>query len=156
MLFNRFYTFQSKKNADVLKKEFLGKHLKIHNLDFEIFDKEGNVKVIPHAEDDNHMYTLPITRLKFTPNEKGTGSIIKMRSKPRRIDIGGPNLLLIFILFALIAAVVLYFKADEAYKNTSYILGGISIIAFAFLWYRMEIGYFDYIRKIKKWVQEHI
>lgn len=154
MIFRRYYTFQSKANAETLRQKLLGQHLKVHNLDFEIFDKGEVIKVIPHAEADDHVYTLPITSLKIKPN--GAGSTIKMLSKPRRIDIGGPYLLMGFVTFAIIAAVLLYFFGDGTYNNTAYILAGIAITVFILLWLRMEQGYFDYIRKIKRWVSEHL
>lgn len=154
MIFRRYYTLQSKKDADSLKKSLLGQHLKIHNLDFEIFDKEGNIKVIPHAEDDEHVHTLPITELKMKAN--GSGTTIKMKSKPRRIDIGGPYLLMCFVTFAFIAAVLLYIFGEGSYNTPAYFLCGLAALIFIALWLRMEQGYFDYIRKTKKWVQEHI
>ncbi len=153
MIFRRYYTIESTKNSAILKRNFLGQHLKIHNLDFEIYEKEGDIKVIPHAENDDHVYTLPITRLSLVP--KSNGTTIKMRSKPRRIDIGGPMLLLVFIVFAIIAGVVLLLKGEGEYDMTSYILIGIAVLAFIFLWLRLEQGYFDYIRKIKNWVKDH-
>lgn len=154
MIFRRYYTFQSKSNAETLKQKLLGQHLKVHNLDFEIFDKGEVIKVIPHAEADDHVYTLPITSLRIKPN--GSGSTIKMLSKPRRIDIGGPYLLMGFVTFAIIAAVLLYIFGDGTYNNTAYILAGIAGTIFILLWLRMEQGYFDYIRKIKRWVGEHL
>lgn len=154
MIFRRYYTFHSKLNAESLKEKLLGQHLKVHDLDFEIFDKGDAIKVIPHAEADDHVYTLPITSLRIKQN--GAGSTVKMLSKPRRIDIGGPYLLMVFVTFAFIAAVLLYLYGDGAYNNTAYILAGIAGTIFILLWLRMEQGYFDYIRKIKKWVAEHM
>lgn len=153
MLFRRSFSYSSNQSAENLKKHFLGQHLKIHQLDFEIMEKDGHLKIIPHAENSDQVYTLPITRLRF--EQKGAGCVVRGVSKPRRIDIGGPYLILIFILFALIAAVALYLKADASYHTTVYILLGISIAVFAILWIRMEQGYFDYIRKIKSWVKQH-
>ncbi len=153
MFFIRYYSIESNKNAETLKKNFLGQHLKIHNLDFEIFEKGDSVKVIPHAESDDQVYTLPITRLRFVP--KGSGTQIKMMSKPRRIDIGGPYLLMIFILFSIIAAILLKLYGEGEYDRTAYLIAGVVVIIFGALWYRMEQGYFDYIRKVKSWVKEH-
>ncbi len=153
MIFRRYYTIESNKNIETLKNNFLGQHLKVHQLDFEIVEKDGHVKVIPHAENDDHVYTLPITRLNLISKKNGT--TIKMVSKPRRIDIGGPYLLMIFVVFAILAGIVLRLKGEGEYDNTAYILIGIASIAFIFLWIRMEQGYFDYIRKIRDWVKSH-
>ncbi len=153
MIFRRYYTFKSSKSSSELKANFLGQHFKIHTLDFEIKEDKDIIRVIPHAESDEHVYTLPITRLKFNTNEKGT--IIKMVAKPRRIDIGGPYLLMIFVAFLLIASTMLLLKGDGAYNTTAYILGGLALVVFALLWFRLEQGYFDYIRKIRDWVKSH-
>lgn len=154
MLFIRSTTYKSKKSIEELKRNLVGKHLSVHKLDFEVYELEGKVKIIPHAEDDDHIYTLPITSLSLS--RSGNETLIKMKSKPRRIDIGGPNLVLIFIFFAIIASIVIYFKTNGEYNNAVYIMLGISALVFGFLWYRMEIGYFDYIRKIRQWVKSNL
>ena len=153
MIFSRSYTLQSKKNQDELRQYLVGQHLKVHDLDFEISIRNEDVKIIPHAEAEDHIYTLPITRLRFTSS--GTGTMIKMRSKPRRIDIGGPYLIMIFVLFMIVAGILLYLLGEGKYTNTAYMLCGIAILIFAVLWFRLEMGYFDYIRKIRKWVHCH-
>lgn len=154
MLFRRYYTLQSKKSPQEVKSALVGRHLKVHVLDFEVWDKDNSIKIIPHAELEEHIYTLPITRVKIIAN--GTGSTVKLMSKPRRIDIGGPYLIMIFILFALIASVFLYFFGAGKYNNTAYILAGIAGLIFLILWFRLQMGYFDYIHKIKNWVKSNL
>lgn len=154
MIFRRYATFKSAKNANELKTNFLGQHFKIHDLDFEIMGDDDIIRVIPHAETEDHVYTLPITRLRFIPSDNGT--IIKMLAKPRRIDIGGPYLLMIFVCFMIIASILLITLGEGAYNTTAYILFGSAIAIFAILWFRLEQGYFDYIRKVKSWVKSHL
>lgn len=154
MLFRRYYSLNSKKSSSEIKKNIVGKHLKVHVLDFEVSEREGDIKIIPHAELEEHIYTLPITRVRLVDN--GTGTTVKLMSKPRRIDIGGPYLIMIFVIFALIAAVFLWAFGNGVYNNTAIILGSISVLIFLLLWFRLERGYFDYIRKIKNWVKENI
>ncbi len=154
MIFRRSYTFKSSQSVEKLKTDFLGKHLSIHNIDFEIFDKDGAIKVIPHAENDETVHTLPITELKFS--QQGNGTIIKMRSKPRRIDIGGIQLILVFSFFLFLASIIVFLTLKTSYGNVAYILFGLSAVIFIAVWLRMEQGYFDYIRKIKSWVKKHI
>lgn len=154
MIFRRYATFKSAKNANELKTNFLGQHFKIHDLDFEIMGDDDIIRVIPHAETEDHVYTLPITRLRFIPSDNGT--IIKMLAKPRRIDIGGPYLLMIFVCFMIIASILLITLGEGAYNITAYILFGSAIAIFAILWFRLEQGYFDYIRKVKSWVKSHL
>lgn len=154
MIFRRYYTIQSKKNAEELKAEIVGKHFKVHELDFEVIDRDGEVKIIPHAENDDHVYTLPITRVRIKNNNNG--STVRLLSKPRRIDIGGPYLIMIFVTLAIGAGIMLYLFGEGVYNNTAYIFAGLGIFIFIILWMRMEQGYFDYIRKIKKWCKENI
>ncbi|MEZ5047748.1 MAG: hypothetical protein R2831_12240 [Chitinophagaceae bacterium] len=153
MIFRRYYNLKSKKSAKEVTAKLLGNTFNVHNLSFEITQRDNNIKVIPHAEKSEKIYTLPITRLKVTDNK--TGSSIKMMSKPRRIDIGGPYLLLIFIFFAIVAAFVIYFYKKD-YINSAYVLAIVALFTFIILWIRMEMGYFDYIRKIKKHIQSLI
>ncbi|HNB81648.1 MAG TPA: hypothetical protein PLP34_02210 [Chitinophagaceae bacterium] len=154
MIFRRYYSLQSKKSAEELKSSLLGRHLKVHVLDFEVMERNGDLKIIPHAEDEDHIYTLPITRVRFSKGAQGTQ--VKMMSKPRRIDIGGPYLVMFFVVFAMIAGIITYAFGQGKYNNTAFILAGISLIVFALLWFRLEMGYFDYIRKIRNWLKENI
>lgn len=155
MIFKRSYSFRSKMSSQDLRQKLKGEHLKVHDLDFEIMEKEGILKIIPHAEmNDEKVYTLPITHLHFN-DETGGGSRVKMKSKARRTDIGGPNLVIIFCAFLLIAGIIM-FISDEHYRTASYILIAIAILFFSILWYRMEMGYFDYIRKIRAWLKSHV
>lgn len=151
MLFTRQFQFNCSKNAESLYKQFLGKHVTIHHLDFEVFDEGDHFKVIPHTENSDQIYTLPITKVTISKNNQGT--IVKIKFSPRHIDIGGPYLLLLFIGFAIIAGLLLlWFNTNT---QTAYLILGMAIVVFAIMWYRMERGYFDYIRKIKKWIKSH-
>jgi hypothetical protein len=154
MIFRSYANITSKKNVEELKKHLLGQHLQIHNLDFEILEHNGFIKIIPHAEVENHVYTLPITKLQFIPTENGT--IVKTMSKPRRIDVGGPLMLIIFVAFSSAAAVLLYLFGGEGYHTASYILIGIGIMVLLLLTIRLQQGYYDYIRKINRWIRSHV
>lgn len=154
MIFRSYHTIRSEKNAEEIKAALLGKHLQIHDLDFEIYDKGDCIKIIPHAEIEKHIYTLPITRIQV--NQQTKGSILKLMSKPRKIDVGGPYMVVIFIVFALLAALMLLMFGKGVYDNTAYALAGISAMAFFLLWLRLQQGYFDYIRKTHKWIKNQL
>lgn len=149
MLFSRQFQFKCSENAEKINRHFEGKHLMIHQLDFEVINEGDHLKVIPHTENSEQIFTLPITKIIVRENDKG--SIVKLKFTPRLIDIGGPYLLLLFIGFAFIAGVMLLWY--ETNKQTAFILIGMALGTFALMWYRMERGYFDYIRKIKKWIK---
>jgi hypothetical protein len=155
MLFRVYNTLRSNKKAADLQQTLVGQHLKVHVLDFEVVHKNGDVKIIPHAEFEEHIYTLPITRIRIVDNQD-KGCTIKMMSKPRRIDIGGPYLIMIFVIFMLIASLLLFIFGEGKYNNTGFLLIGSSVLIFTILWIRLQRGYFDYIRKIKSWVSQNI
>ncbi len=151
MLFTRQFQFNCSKNAETLYKHFLGKHLTIHQLDFEVYDEGDHLKVIPHTENSDQIYTLPITKVMISPDNKGAS--VKVKFSPRHIDIGGPYLLITFICFAIIAGLLLLWFNTNV--QTAYLIIGLAVAVFAIMWYRMERGYFDYIRTIKKWLKSY-
>ena len=66
----------------------------------------------------------------------------------RKLDSGGPMLVIIFCAFMLIAATVL-FMVQDAEPPLPYTLAGISTFTLIVFSIRMQTGYFDYVRKIR-------
>ena len=87
----------------------------------------------------------------ISPDNKGAS--VKVKFSPRHIDIGGPYLLITFICFAIIAGLLLLWFNTNV--QTAYLIIGLAVAVFAIMWYRMERGYFDYIRTIKKWLKSY-
>ncbi len=52
MIFTRTYRYQTSLKIDDIKRRLLGQHVKIHNLDFEVMEKDEMIKVVPYAEQD--------------------------------------------------------------------------------------------------------
>lgn len=138
--------------AEDIKGRLLGKHLQVHKLDFEVSEKDRMLKIIPHAEKVTDIKTLPITHIEF----KGSGdkTQVCVSSKMRKIDSGGPTLIVIFCFFLVAAAVVAYVSSPAANMAISLTLGGIGLAIFLIFWMRMQTGYFDYIRKIKDFIKK--
>jgi hypothetical protein len=151
MLFSRTYRYQSSRPVDDIRSRLLGKHVKVHNLDFEVFEKDRQIKIIPHAEQIQELKTLPITHIEL--NNKGAKTQVVISSKMRKIDQGGPLLVLIFCSFMLLAGIVAYFAGQEEYATYTYTLLGVGLLIFAVFWFRMESGYFDYVRKIRDYIK---
>ncbi len=107
MIFKRTYRYNSPLQAEDIRQRLIGKHIQVHHLDFEILEREKMLKIIPHAEDTNAVKTLPITHVEMQ-GAGSSGTKITLTSKPRRIDIGGPYLIVIFCLFCIVGASVLY------------------------------------------------
>ena len=147
MLFSRTYRYQSAMPIEDIKSRLLGKHMRVHDMDFEVFEKDLMLRIIPHAEQETTIKTLPITHVEL----KGSGSKtqVVISSKMRKIDSRGPLLIVIFCTFMLIAALLFFLFGKQEYLSFTYTLLGISIAIFIVFWMRMETGYFDYIRKIR-------
>ena len=89
-------------------------------------------------------------------NNDGGGTKIKIKSKPRRIDIGGPNIALIFILFITVTGIAIYITDMAKYLMAAYILMALGAFLLIIFFYRMNQGYYDYIRKIRAWIKSNI
>ncbi len=151
MFFTRTHTFRFPIPKDEMKSRLTGKHVKIHNLDFEVLEKDGALQIIPHAEQVVEIKTLPTTHVDMREENGNTKVTVTFRM--RKFDSGGPMLIIIFCSFMLIAAAVL-FNLPGAERPLAYTLAGISVAILAAFSVRMQTGYFDYIRKIKAYVKD--
>lgn len=150
MIFSRTYRYNSSLRPDDIKGRLIGKHVKVHNLDFEVYETDKVIRIIPHAEQETDIKTLPITHIEL--NNSGDKTQVRINSKMRKIDSGGPMLIVIFCVFLLIAAGV-SFAVGKDMAIYTYLFGGIGVAIFLIFWMRMERGYFDYVRKIRDYVK---
>ena len=150
MFFTKTHNFNSPVPKADLKKRLMGSHVKIHNLDFEIVERDGEVLIVPHAEQEESIKTLPMTRVDMT--EQGNQTRVKVTSEMRKVDSGGPQLLVIFCIFLFIGAFV--FRLVGVDWNVTFILLGADLLIFGFFLYRLQKGYFDYVRKVRSYVIE--
>jgi len=148
MFFTRTHSYQSLLSKEALMNRLIGRHVKIHNLDFEVLEREGELRIIPHAEQIEDIKTLPITKLDLV--EQGGKTSVKMTFKMRKLDSGGPMIVMISCLFFLATAIVLY-VCNELQMSAIFL--GSDILLFMIFWIRMQTGYFDYIRKIRTYVK---
>ncbi|MBS1774194.1 MAG: hypothetical protein JST82_15155 [Bacteroidetes bacterium] len=154
MIFSRTYKYNSTMRPDDIKGRLIGKHVKVHNLDFEVSEKDKVIRIIPHAEQTNEIKTLPITHVELKGNGDKTQVVIS--SKMRKIDSGGPMIIIVFCSFLLIAALATLFAGSgkQEYTTYTYMFGGIGAGIFLIFWLRMERGYFDYVRKIRDYIKK--
>lgn len=159
MILERTYSFNTKHTIDAIKKRLLGNKLEVHNIEFEITERDNIIKIIPHAENLEGVKTLPITHIKLN-NNTGDKTKVTIRSKPRKIDAGGPYVIMIFSLFLILGSSGFYFimKAQKNGDNLvlSSIMFGIGVFIFLIFWVKMQSGYFDYIRKIRSYVTKSL
>ncbi|MFT4061799.1 MAG: hypothetical protein QM642_05505 [Edaphocola sp.] len=155
MLFQRTYQVNTALSVSDIKRKLVGRHLQVHELDFEVTEKEDMLKIIPHAEEEGGLKTLPITHVEMVGNGVHATKI-KMVSKPRKIDIGGPYIIVIFCLFCILGASGFYvFNPKESFWPPLTMIG-VGMLVFIIFWFRMETGYFDYTRKIRDFVKQHV
>ena len=149
MLFTRTQRYHSSLPKEIFIRRLTGNHVKIHNLDFEIFEKNNSLRIIPHAENVDAIKTLPITHVDL--NKSGEDTDIVITSKMRRLDVGGPQLIVVFCLFLLAASLVLLYVDGQ--PQITYTLMGLSVLIFSIFYVRLQMGYFDYVRKIRAFIK---
>ena len=152
MFFTRTQRFLSSVPKEDFKSRLIGNHVKIHDLDFEVTEKDQLLRIIPHAEQVNAIKTLPITHVDV--KEAGNKTNIVVTCKMRRFDAGGPMLVVLFCTFLFLASIVLLYVGGE--PSITYTLLSISVLIFTVFWVRLEMGYFDYVRKIRAHVKSKL
>ena len=152
MIFSRTYRYVSAASEEDLKGRLLGKHMKVHDMDFEVSEKGRMLKIIPHAEQETGIKTLPITHVEF--KGKGGKTQVVVTSKMRKIDSGGPMLIMVFVSFLILASLILLIVGGVKYNTYTYTLGAIGLLIVGVFWTRMQTGYFDYIRKIRDFIKK--
>lgn len=153
MLFSRHFRYHSNLPAEEIKKRLVGKHVKVHDLDFEIYEKDRMIKIIPHAEQETAIKTLPITHVEF--DGEGSRTKVHISSKMRKIDKGGPLILLTFCFFMLAASLIMLFSLrEEGFEVYAFPMLAVGLLVLIIFWIRLESGYFDYVRKIRNYVKE--
>ncbi len=149
MLFTRIHTYYFPMRKEELKSRLVGKHVQIHNLDFEVFEKDLKLSIVPHAEQIDSIKTLPITSVVF--DEEGNKTKVTVTSKMRKLDSGGPWLIMLFCSFMMLASLFVYnFNREPLVAQT---LLGISASIIALFFVRMQMGYFDYVRKVRAYIK---
>ncbi len=151
-MFTRTQKYQSSTPKEDLRNRLVGHHVKIHNMDFEVYEKEQSLRIIPHAEQEEGLKTLPITKVEM--KQEGDRMRVVVTSKMRRLDAGGPLLIVTFCTFMLIAAAILILVGGEIRIAFALLAIASSILAVFFV--RMQMGYFDYIRKIRSYIESNL
>ena len=151
-----FFTSTQRYAFAIPKEDFrnrlVGNHVKIHDLDFEVYERGQTIKIIPHVEQVNDIKTLPITEVEL--RGEGNATQVVITSKMRKLDVGGPQLILLFCGFMLLASLIMMFVGRE--RLITYTFMGICTLVFTVFWVRMEMGYFDYVRKIRSYVKSRV
>ncbi len=151
MLFARSYRLTSGNSVEAIKEALLGKIFTIRNMKFEVYEGDKHIKIIPHSEDNRDSGTLPITHLNL--EGRGDTTNLNVSYKIRKLDQGGPYLLVIFCIFLLLGSLAFFYFHENI---LGFVFLALSFIIFAGFWVKMQSGYFDYAAKIKKHIKERI
>lgn len=149
MFFKRTQNYKCTLQTDDFKSRLVGNHVTIHDMDFEVFEKDQSLRIVPHAEQTNAIKTLPITKIDMTP--EGDKTRVTITSNMRKLDAGGPQLIILFCAFLFIASFILLYVGGE--RQITYTLLGAGAVILTIFWVRLEIGYFDYVRKIQSYIK---
>ena len=152
MFFKRTQNYQCALQTDDFKSRLVGNHVTIHDMDFEVFEKDHSLRIVPHAEQTNAIKTLPITKVDM--KQEGGKTKVTVTSDMRKLDAGGPQLIILFCAFLFIASFILLYVGGE--KQITYTLLGAGAVILTIFWVRLEIGYFDYVRKIQSYIKNRL
>lgn len=143
-MFTRTHQYKFPIPKEHLKYRLVGNHLTIHSHEFSVLEDEQILSIMPNVEELNDS-KFPITQLEL--KEEGNSTEMIITSKMPINEAGGQMVALTFcVLFFIASLVSLYFAQDPLLTIT---LSAISLAVFLFLFIRLQIGYFDYVRKIQ-------
>lgn len=152
MLFSRKYKVRSNSRLTDVKHRLLGKHTTVHNFDFEIYEDEGLLHIVPnreHRDDDGSI--LPVMHLKLNEDQQQTE--VQVISELRAQDAGGPYLVLIFTILLLIGSLAFFLIDANEFEIFYLTTLGLGVLIFSIFWVKMELGYFSHVRKLKQYLK---
>lgn len=152
MLFSRKYKVRSNSRLTDVKHRLLGKHTTVHSFDFEIYEDEDLLHIVPnreHRDDDGSI--LPVMHLKL--NEANQQTDIQVVAEMRAQDAGGPYLVLVFTLLLLLGSAAFYLIDAKEFEIFYLTTLGLGVLIFSIFWIKMEMGYFSHVRKLKQYLQ---
>jgi len=149
MFFTTTYRYNFSIPIDHLKYRLIGSQVKIHNLEFEVLEQDHSLRIIPNTEEVNSSQTFPVTEVEL--KEDGNKTNVVVTSKLNRVDSGGPIVVALFCLFLLLASIIILYVEKE--PVITIIIGTFSLLFFTVFLIRMQMGYFDYVRKIRDYIK---
>jgi hypothetical protein len=148
-MFTRTHQYKFPIPKEHLKYRLVGHHVKIHDKDFELLEGDKDLSMVSIAEDDGSSYPVPVTQLEL--KEDGNKTQVVITSKMREIDSGGPLVMMLFCVFFFIASLILLFIGKEPVVTIT--LCSISLLVLVAFFIRLQMGYFDYVRKIRTYIK---
>lgn len=148
-MFTRTHQYKFSVPKELLKYRLVGNHITIHRHDFEVLEDEQLLSIIPVVEEDAKRSTLPITQVELKGDGNKTEMVITSRMKA--IEAGAQMLMMLFCGFFLVASLILLYVGKDPKVTFSFTV--ISLLIFVFFLIRLQLGYFDYVRRIRAYVK---
>ncbi len=148
-MFTRTHQYKFSIPKEMLKYRLVGNHITIHRHDFEVLEDEQLLSIIPVVEEDSKRSTLPITQVEL--KEEGNKTEMVITSRMKAIEAGAQMLMMLFCGFFLVASLVLLYVGNDTLVTISFT--AISLLIFVFFLIRLQLGYFDYVRRIRAYVK---
>ncbi len=146
-MFTRTFSCITPIPKDAIMRRLMGSHVNIHQLDFEVVEKNEALRIIAHAEQVDEIKSLPITYLDF--DDASGETKVKATFKLRKLDAGGPMLIFILCGLLLVASAVLGFVHEQLFSIVTLIA---CVATYTIFRLRLEKSYFDYVRKIQSYI----
>src|SRR5690606_93719 len=154
MLFTTSTNFTTNLRPEEVRNVLVGKRTDIKQLNFEIKEYDGIIKIIPHTENDEKSRIVPITHVEVSADANGTN--VRMSTKPRRIDLGGLYLATGAIILIALIAVYLRITYPEQSIWVSGIIMGVALLSFIIFRLRLESSYYSYVKSLRSFVKSMI
>ena len=148
-MFTRTHEYKFQIPKEHLKYRLVGHHVKIHDKDFELLEADQDLSMVLLAEDDRSSNSIPVTQLEL--KEYGNKTHVVITSKMREIDSGAPLVIMLFCTFFFIASLLLFLVGKEPVVTIT--LCCISLLVIVTFFIRLQMGYFDYVRKIRMYIK---
>ncbi|MCD6010639.1 MAG: hypothetical protein K0Q79_501 [Flavipsychrobacter sp.] len=148
-MFTRTRQYQFSIPKELLRYRLVGNHITIHRRDFTVLENEQSISITPTIENESGRTTLPITQVELKDDGNKTEMVIT--STMHTIEAGAQMLIMLFCVFFLAASLILLYVGQDIMITVS--LCSISFLVFIFFLIRLQLGYFDYVRKIRSYVK---
>jgi len=148
-MFTRTHQYYFSIPKEHLKYRLVGSHVTIHDLDFEVLEQDQSLSIMPRVEEESAKITFPITEVAL--NDEGNKTEMVITSKMSSIDSGAQMVMMLFCFFFMAASFILLFIGHDPVVTIS--LCTISLLIFVFFLIRLQLGYFNYVRKIRSYVK---
>lgn len=149
-MFSRTYQYKFPISKELLKYNLVGNHLSVRHQEFEVVEQDQLLSIQPkNNSGEPAPNTVPVIRINL--NEDGNKTSLTVSSALPVVDSGGFLVASLFSVFFVLSSVVLFFLVHDPVLTISLCL--LSILIFVYFLVRLQLGYFNYMRRIRSYIQ---